>query len=126
MTRNQASRPGPQRQTKNFTEALLLPQFNLSLQKLSGKKGSISESAQARTALEEQYDFTIVEEAPVKILIFPDGLIKYILLIERQEKEELEARPAVAHPEMEGLMRVAQAGLTRTQIRIMNRRRWIL
>ena len=43
----------------------------------------------ARTALEDQYGFTIVTDAPIRIITDENGTVFYTILIEREVKEEL-------------------------------------
>ncbi|WP_395043003.1 hypothetical protein [Flavobacterium sp.] len=74
---------------KSLKEALDMPIFNNAYSKLTKKKFSSSSSETARTALEDQFGFTIVPDVPVKIITKPDGTVFFTLLIEREVKEEL-------------------------------------
>lgn len=76
---------------KTFEEVLKIPIFNEAFQKVVKRKGKIENSAMARTVLEEQYDFTITEGAPVKV-IEVDGYTSYTMLIKSDgvEKEGFE------------------------------------
>ena len=74
---------------KSLKEALDMPIFSTAYSKLTKKKFSSSTSETARTALEDQFGFTIVPEVPVKIITKPDGTVFFTLLIEREVKEEL-------------------------------------
>jgi hypothetical protein len=74
---------------KSFKEALSLPLFNDALKKVAKQKGILRSEDAARTALEDQYGFTIVADAPVRIVTDENGTIFYTILIEREVKEEL-------------------------------------
>ena len=74
---------------KSLKEALDMPIFSNAYSKLTKKKFSSSASETARTALEDQFGFTIVPDVPVKIISKPDGTVFFTLLIEREVKEEL-------------------------------------
>ena len=74
---------------KTFEEVLKIPIFNEAYRKISKSKTVFNKSAEARTALEDQYGFTIVENSPVRITTEEDGSIFYTLLIERDVKENL-------------------------------------
>ncbi|HLA55971.1 MAG TPA: hypothetical protein VK623_07710 [Flavobacterium sp.] len=64
---------------KSFHDLLLLNGFNAAYQKIVQKK---EESVAARTALEDEYNFIIVEDKPVKI-IQTDNKTYYNILIRR-------------------------------------------
>ena len=66
-----------------------MPIFSTAYSKLTKKKFSSTTSETARTALEDQFGFTIVPDVPVKIISKPDGTVFFTLLIEREVKEEL-------------------------------------
>ena len=53
---------------KSFDELLQLPAFNEAYRKVIKSKTVLSNEIMARTALEEQYGFTIVAESPVRIV----------------------------------------------------------
>ena len=53
------------------------------------KKVTLSNDFATRTALEDQYGFTIVEDKDAKVITDIDGSISYSMLIERAEKENL-------------------------------------
>ena len=74
---------------KTFEEVLKIPIFNEAYRKIVKSKGVLNKSAEARTALEDEYGFTIVENSPVRITIDEYGSVFYTLLIEREVKEEL-------------------------------------
>ena len=74
---------------KTFEEVLKIPIFNEAYRKISKSKTVFNKSAEARTALEDQYGFTIVAETPVRIVTDQYGVIYYTLLIEREVKVEL-------------------------------------
>ena len=74
---------------KSLKEALNMPIFSNAYSKLTKKKFSSTTSETARTALEDQFGFTIVPDVPVKIISKPDGTVFFTLLIEREVKEEL-------------------------------------
>ena len=74
---------------KSFKEALSLPLFNDALQKVAKQKGALRSEDAARTALEDQYGFTIVTDAPIRIITDENGTVSYTILIEREVKEEL-------------------------------------
>ena len=74
---------------KSFKEALSLSLFNDALKKIAKKRGAFRSEAEAKTALEEQFGFTIVEDAPVRIVTDENGIIFYTILIERVDKVEL-------------------------------------
>ncbi len=74
---------------KSFKEALSIPIFNNAYQKVAKNKGEFKSEDAARTALEDQYGFTIVTDSPVRIITDENGTIFYTILIEREVKEEL-------------------------------------
>ena len=74
---------------KTFEEVLKIPIFNEAYRKITKSKSVFNESAEARTALEDQYGFTIVENSPVRITTDENGSVFYTLLIERDVKENL-------------------------------------
>jgi hypothetical protein len=74
---------------KSFKEALSLPLFNDALKKVANQKGALRSEDAARTALEDQYGFTIVTDAPIRIITDENGTVFYTILIEREVKEEL-------------------------------------
>lgn len=74
---------------KSFKEALSLPLFNDALKKVAKQKGAFRSEDAARTALEDQYGFTIVADAPIRIITDENGTVFYTILIEREVKEEL-------------------------------------
>lgn len=74
---------------KSFKEALSLPLFNDALKKVAKQKGALRVEDAARTALEDQYGFTIVTDAPIRIITDENGTVSYTILIEREVKEEL-------------------------------------
>ena len=74
---------------KSFKEALNLPLFNDALKKVAKQKGAFRSEDAARTALEEQYGFSIVADAPIRIITDENGTVFYTILIEREVKEEL-------------------------------------
>lgn len=74
---------------KSFKEAFSIPIFNDAYQKVAKKKGEFKSEDAARTALEEQYGFTIVTDSPVRIITDENGTIFYTILIEREVKQEL-------------------------------------
>lgn len=74
---------------KSFKEALSIPIFSDSYKKLAKNKGEFKNEDDARTALEDQYGFTIVTDSPVRIITDENGTIFYTILIEREVKQEL-------------------------------------
>ncbi|WP_395044992.1 hypothetical protein [Flavobacterium sp.] len=74
---------------KSLKEALDMPVFSTAYSKLTKKKFSSTTSETARTALEDQFGFTIVTDEPVRIITHADGTTFFTLLIEREVKEEL-------------------------------------
>jgi hypothetical protein len=75
-------------ENKSFKEVLNIPIFNDSYQRLAHKKVKITNSQEARTALEDEFNFTIVESSPVKVIT--DSIsTSYVLLIERAIDENL-------------------------------------
>ena len=75
-------------ENKSFQEVLNIPIFNKSYQRLAQKKGKTSNSQEAKTALENEYNFTIVESSPVKVITDTEST-SYVLLIERAVDENL-------------------------------------
>lgn len=75
-------------ESKKFSELLKLPVFSNAYKRLINKKVILSNESAARTALEDQYGFTIVESKPVKV-ITDQGSTSYVILIERGVKENL-------------------------------------
>lgn len=86
---NEHNHPNIDFKEKSFKEALSLPLFNDALQKVSKQKGALRSEDAARTALEDQYGFTIVTDAPIRIITDQNGTVSYTILIEREVKEEL-------------------------------------
>ena len=76
-------------ESKKFSELLKLPAFSNAYKRVINKKVTLSNDFAARTALEDQYGFTIVEGKDVKIITDIDGSIYYSMLIERAIKENL-------------------------------------
>jgi hypothetical protein len=76
-------------ESKKFSELLKLPAFSNAYKRVINKKVILSNDLAARTALEDQYGFTIVENKDVKIITDVDGTIYYSMLIERAIKENL-------------------------------------
>jgi hypothetical protein len=75
---------------KSFQELLLNKKFNTAYEKVEKSKISKKGDLQGRTALEDEYNFTIVEQSPVKILTNEsDGSVTYVMLIERPISENL-------------------------------------
>ncbi|WP_298392624.1 hypothetical protein [Flavobacterium sp.] len=75
---------------KSFQELLLNKKFSSAYQKVEKSRISKREGLQGRTALEDEYNFTIVEKSPVKILTNDsDGSTTYVMLIERPISENL-------------------------------------
>ena len=74
---------------KSFKETLSLPLFNDALKKVAKQKEALRSEDAARTALEDQYGFTIVTDAPIRIITDENGTVSYTILIEREVKEEL-------------------------------------
>ena len=58
---------------KSFKEALGMPVFTNAYSKLAQKTVTSTNTELARTALEEQFGFMIVPDAPVKIVTKEDG-----------------------------------------------------
>lgn len=75
--------------SKKFEELLQLPAFNTAYQKVVKRKGAISNATMARTALEDQYGFTISTDIPVKVVTDSENGTTYVMFIERPEKEAL-------------------------------------
>ena len=86
---NEHNHPKIDFKEKSFKEALSLPLFNDALQKVAKQKGALRSEDAARTALEDQYGFTIVTDAPIRIITDENGTVFYTILIEREVKEEL-------------------------------------
>ena len=76
-------------ESKKFSELLKLPAFSNAYKRVINKKVKLSNDLAARTALEDQYGFTIVEGKDVKVITDVDGSISYSVLIERAVKENL-------------------------------------
>jgi hypothetical protein len=76
-------------ESKKFSELLKLPAFSNAYKRVINKKVALSNDLAARTALEDQYGFTIVENKDVKIITDIVGSIYYSMLIERAIKENL-------------------------------------
>ena len=76
-------------ESKKFSELLKLPAFSNAYKRVINKKVILSNDLAARTALEDQYGFTIVENKDVKIITDVDGSIYYNMLVERAVKERL-------------------------------------
>ena len=76
-------------ESKKFSELMQLPAFSNAYKRVINKKVTLSNDIAARTALEDQYGFTIVEDKDVKVIIDLDGSISYSMLIERAVKENL-------------------------------------
>lgn len=74
---------------KSFKEALAMPVFNDAYKQVAKSKSAFRSTDDARTALEDQFGFTIVADSPVRIITQENGTILYTLLIERDVKEEL-------------------------------------
>lgn len=75
---------------KSFQELLLNKKFNAAYEKVEKSKISKKGDLQGRTALEDEYNFTIVEQSPIKILTNEsDGSVTYVMLIERPISENL-------------------------------------
>lgn len=68
---------------KTLDEVLQISTFNKAYQKLVKKNAKIGNSALAKSALEEEHDFTIVPDV-VKIVTSEDGTVSYNMLIERE------------------------------------------
>lgn len=68
---------------KTLDEVLQISTFNKAYQKLVKKNAKIGNSALAKSALEEEYDFTIVPDV-IKIITSEDGTVSYNMLIERE------------------------------------------
>ena len=66
-----------------------LPAFSNAYQRVINKKVILSNDFAARTALEDQYGFTIIEGKDVKVITDVDGSVYYNMLIERAAKENL-------------------------------------
>ena len=86
---NEHNHPKIDFKEKSFKEALSLPLFNDALKKVAKQKGALRSEDAARTALEDQYGFTIVTDAPIRIITDENGTVFYTILIEREVKEEL-------------------------------------
>lgn len=86
---NEHNQPKIKFEEKSFKEALNLSLFNDALKKVSKQKGALRSEDVARTALEDQYGFTIVTDAPIRIITDENGIVSYTILIEREVKEEL-------------------------------------
>ena len=86
---NEHNHPKIDFKEKSFKEALSLPLFNDALKKVAKQKGALRSEDAARTALEDQYGFTIVTDAPIRIITDENGTVSYTILIEREVKEEL-------------------------------------
>ena len=76
-------------ESKKFSELMQLPAFSNAYQRVINKKVTLSNDFAARTALEDQYGFTIVEDKDVKVFTDVDGSISYSMLVERAVKENL-------------------------------------
>lgn len=75
---------------KSFQELLLNKKFSSAYEKVEKSKFIKREALQGRTSLEDEYNFTIVEQSPVKILTNDsDGSVTYVMLIERPITENL-------------------------------------
>ncbi len=75
---------------KSFQELLLNKKFSSAYEKVEKSKVIKREALQGRTSLEDEYNFTIVEQSPVKILTNDsDGSVTYVMLIERPITENL-------------------------------------
>jgi len=75
---------------KSFQELLLNKKFNSAYKKVEKSKISKKGDLQERTQLKDDYNFTIVEQSPVKILTNEsDGSVTYVMLIERPISENL-------------------------------------
>jgi hypothetical protein len=86
---NENNHPKIDFQQTSFKEALSMPVFNNAYSKIAKKKVAFKGTEEARTALEDQFGFTIVTDAPIRIIIDQNGTIFYTILIERDIKEEL-------------------------------------
>ena len=73
---------------QSFEKLLQLTVFNDAYQRVVKTKVKIANSTMARTALEEQYGFDIVADAPIKV-ITDENKTSYIMLIERAIQENL-------------------------------------
>lgn len=89
FVKEQNHRPNVDFKEVSFKEALSIPIFKNAYQKVAKSKSDFGGAEQARTALEEQFGFTIVESSPVRIITDQHGVIFYIMLVERVIKEEL-------------------------------------
>ena len=86
---NEHNHPKINYEEKSFKEALGLSLFNDALKKVAKKSLALRSEDAARTAIEEQYGFTIVTDAPINIISRENGTILYTILIEREVREEL-------------------------------------
>lgn len=77
-------RPKINLKQQSLDELLKIPLFNDAFQKLAKTKSKIANKQSARTALEDQYDFTIVEDEPIKIITDQNGILYYTILIKRE------------------------------------------
>jgi hypothetical protein len=89
FVKEQNQKPNINFRQVSFKEALSIPIFKNAYQKIAKNSSNFGGAEQARTALEEQFGFTIVAESPVRIITDQHGAVFYILLIERVIKEEL-------------------------------------
>lgn len=89
VAREQAHQEKMKLESKSFHELLQTSLFSTAYKKVINKKVTLSNDFAARTALEDQYGFTIVEDQPVKVITDVDGITYYTIAIERDVKEEL-------------------------------------
>lgn len=75
-------------ESKSFKELLQLPTFNNAYQKIANRKLNLNNSLTARTALEDQFGFTIVEDKPIKVITDQESTT-FVILIKRETKEDL-------------------------------------
>lgn len=85
---NEHNHPNIDFKEKSFKEALSLPLFNDAFQKVAKKRGAFRSEDAARTALEDEYGFSIVVDSPIRIITDENGTVFYTILIEREVKEE--------------------------------------
>lgn len=71
-----------------FNKLILDNKFNDVYAKIS--KNSMSANTEAKTTIEEQYNFTIDEQVPVKVITQNDGLVTYQMLIHRTLESTLQ------------------------------------
>lgn len=75
-------------QEKIFDDLILFKSFNESYSKIA-KNIPIANATQGKTALENQYGFTIDADTPIKIIAQQDSTLTYVMLVSRVVEENL-------------------------------------